>query len=849
MENLFSEDPQFRRVQYKKLSDNVREWQQEIAALVAEKLPKDLGLDVVVTFQKVDDEKGYAVGSAVTTDPSSGITIGIPIVVKSWHLAPIDLFFREQKVFPLTDENLAKVFYQSSLGAGLAPENPPPNMADDAFAETRSPPMGGKYSYSAPHSMISAIAGTLGAEDLKLFKTAVESNPRLMGAFHRHGTDGLLHKLAVEAAKPTEQDASNKERASEVFTVKKDGPNAYRMFSAPDEVYDPVMISTDRQGLKRFLEMRRSELWDYEQDPMNSIDQYGHFTVIPPETVYGKEVDGPSGNGVDGSGSYGAALGVHRNPWVFDPLQDDRIVRTVDKFGRYGVKDADGVMAKGWVIPNVVDFDGASKPIKLFLGKSLASMQGRIAGIPLNDDADVTLAADRPDTGKTGTLVYRDGEKIFATVPFQVTSVTVFKNLRSLGVIDYQGKQANLIISPNIDGIVAVTAGQKSSLGPLLGPGKNYVISAKMFFVRMPRLCQVSEGPDDFKRMAAAWLDTNPIKVAQANGRFIFKGGQIAKYANPKHLEDGGLGRYTNNTPTQRDLNHANTDGAYGWANEPKTLEMGGFGPISRAKFKAVAAAPRATALQRAGFNSRNQPTDPVEQFGPAGTGWPRTMDPNNKKSSFQRDGMEGILGATTPKGDSVQKVAFDFNSLARHEAEFLLGYWGLGREKVAEVLDKAKDHIRLEVHHLRFPKTAYAVKTASSPKVKAYIDSLRAPIADLLKCAASIDDAQAVDAVLSIGFINEENISRFASAKPMLVEVSQMLAKLLLASRLGMEDIPEENVRAALMHIQRIVSGLERLTMLGRSQMKTAGARPAPAASHVGGRLTPTMSPFGFVR
>jgi hypothetical protein len=194
-----------------------------------------------------------------------------------------------------------------------------------------------------------------------------------------------------------------------------------------------------------------------------------------------------------------------------------------------------------------------------------------------------------------------------------------------------------------------------------------------------------------------------------------------------------------------------------------------------------------------------------------------------------------------------MKKVSFDFNSLARHEAEFLLGYWGLGREKVAEVLDKVKDHIRLEVHHLRFPKVGYTEKTAS-PKVQAFVDSVRSPIVELLKCAASIDDAQAADAVLSLGFVNNENIVRFASAKPMLEEVSQMLAKLLLASRLGMEDIPEENVRAALGHIQKILSGLERLQMLSKTQEKTSSVRPGPR-SHVGGRLIPATAPLGFVR
>jgi len=790
MENLFSEDPQFRRVQYKKLSDNAREWQQEIAALVAEKLPKDLGLSIAVTFQKVDDEKGYAIGSAIASD-ESGNSIGIPAIVKSWNLAPIDLFFKENKVYPLTDDNLAKVFYQSSMGTGLAPANPPPAMADDSFAEVRSPPIGGKYSYSSPHSMIGAISGTLGAGDLRMFKQAVAQEPRLLAAYHRRGTDSLLRKIAAEAPKQTEQDDANKERASEVFTVKKDGPNQYRLFSAPDEVYDPVMISTDRQGLKRFLEMRKSELWDYEQDPLNSIDQYGHFTVIPPETVYGKEVDGPAGN---------ISLGKHLNPWVFDPLQDDRIVRTVDKFGRYGVKDADGVLAKGWVIPNVVDFTGASKPIKLFLGKSLASMQGRIAGIALNDDADVTLKADRPDTGKMGTLVYRDGDRVLATVPFQVTSVTVYKNLRSLGVVDYQGHIANLIISPNIDGIVAVNDKQKSTLGPLLGAGKNYIVSAKMFFVRMPRLCQVSEGPDDFKRMAAEWLDKNPVKVAQANGRYIFKGGAISKYANPLSSPSQGAGTMEVKPPVTA-----------------PAVKPGMAGSLDK---KVETPKPIAPAVKPGMAGSLDKKVETPKPIAPAAPG----------------------AGAT-----AMGKVSFDFNSLARHEAEFLLGYWGLGSEKVAEVLDRSRDHIRLEVHHLRFPAAGRMAKTAS-PKIKAFIDSVRSPIGDLLKCAASIDDAQAVDAVLSLGFVNDENIVRFASAKPMLWEVSQMLAKLLLASRLGMEDVPEENVRAALAHIQKILAGLERLQMLSKTQEKTSAVKQSPR-SHVGGRLLPAASSYGFVR
>ncbi len=726
MENLFSEDPQFRRVQYKKLSDNAREWQQEIAAIVTEKLPKDLGVDATVVFQDVDDEKGYAIGTAIARDTSSNKSIGIPIIVKSWHLAPIDLFFSESKLYPLTDDNLAKIFYQNSLGAGVAPNQPPPNMVDDVYSDMRNPPLGGKYSYSAPFSALGLISGTIGAEDLKMFKSAIAKDQGILGGYYRHKTFDLLRKYAEEKPKQTEQDDINKDRAISVLTVKKDGPDNYRLYSANDEVYDPCMVSTNRGGAQNMLGLMKSELVDFQKDPMLVADQNGTVTLTPPESPWGKPVDGPGG---------ATALGEHKNPFVFNPLQDDRTAKNVDTFGRYGVRDKDGVLAKGWVIPNLVNFDGSTNPNKLFIGKALAGYQGRIAGIQLDDDADTNMIPDRPDTGKTGVFVYRDGKDVFATIPFQVTAVTIYKNLRSISVIDAKGKQANLIISPTINGIVKINNGQ-NELGPLLGPKDNYFVSAKMFFIRTTRLCQVSESPDDMKRLTAEWLDHDPIKVAMSNGRYVFRAKGLAK----------------------------------------------------------LAAAPRGG------------------QVGP------------------------------------IQKVAFDFQSLARHEAEFLLASWGLPLTKCAEVLDGVKQAIQLDVHHLRLPPVVAMAKTAAPQARIKLARAIKAPIAEIVKIAANLEDAQTVDSVLSLGFVNAENIARFASAKPMLWEVSHMLAKLLLAARLGMDDIPEESVRSAIEHMQRIIDGLDRLKMLEEQETKTSAVNPS-VVRHAGGRAVGNGVPVGFTR
>jgi hypothetical protein len=101
---------------------------------------------------------------------------------------------------------------------------------------------------------------------------------------------------------------------------------------------------------------------------------------------------------------------------------------------------------------------------------------------------------------------------------------------------------------------------------------------------------------------------------------------------------------------------------------------------------------------------------------------------------------------------------------------------------------------------------------------------------------------------VLSLGFVNEENVARFAAAKEMLWEVSQMMSKLLLGARLGMEDIPEENARSALVHLQRVIEGLGRLKMMKEQQAKTAAVTRVPPGS-IGGRLLASSVPIGIAR
>lgn len=727
MNDLFSEDPQFRRIQWTKLGDNVQGWPQEIGQLIAERLPSDLNLETTVVFQQVDQEKGYAIGSAVVRDPNGPLTVGIPIIVKSWHVAPFDIYMRENKVFPLTNETLAKVFYQGGIGAGLASKNPPPHMADDVFADVRNPPLGGKYSYSSPLSMLSLIEGTMGADDIATFRK-VAADPILLGAFHKRGTFDLLCKYGESKADDS-QDKADKARGLAIMNVKKDGPDLYRLLTTSSQVYDPISICVDRNGLAELFDLRRSMFSDVEKDPMVPLDRNGEITLTVPETPYGKPAKGGT-----------PALGEHKNPFVFDPHAIDIPAVTADKFGAYAVQDKTGVATKGWVVPNVINFDGSTSSLKLFLGKALSGMQSRIVGVPSPGEADADLKGESAETGKTGTLLYRDGDKIFATVPFFVKGTVTFQGSKAFTVVDYKGDEATFIISTRIDGIVPVESSESKTLGPLVGRKKTYFISPKLVFVRMPRIATLSESIDDMRKTAMSRLDPRPLKLSRSNGSYVIRGGKLDKYASAA---------------------------------------------------KALKAAKAAVMGQ-----SRKQ------------------------------------LAAKVSNAMATKKLAsLNHSFLTKGEAAFTLCAMGVPFSKVAQALRAVQTKQSVEIHFPRYPLLPEEVKTAQPTQLEALAARLRRSAGGfetMLKVASAINDAEAVDAVLGLNFINEENVKRFAAARPILEETSGILAKLLLASRLGMEDIPEEAARSAMGHLQKVIEGLGELEVLGREQQNVSAKQVA---------------------
>jgi hypothetical protein len=82
----------------------------------------------------------------------------------------------------------------------------------------------------------------------------------------------------------------------------------------------------------------------------------------------------------------------------------------------------------------------------------------------------------------------------------------------------------------------------------------------------------------------------------------------------------------------------------------------------------------------------------------------------------------------------------------------------------------------------------------------------------NLVKEAAIIPDKNTVDAVLSLGLIKKNNIMEFVNMLPQYEMLMSEMAKLLLASRVGLNGLPEDAIKSAMLSVTDVVLALQRI-------------------------------------
>lgn len=149
---------------------------------------------------------------------------------------------------------------------------------------------------------------------------------------------------------------------------------------------------------------------------------------------------------------------------------------------------------------------------------------------------------------------------------------------------------------------------------------------------------------------------------------------------------------------------------------------------------------------------------------------------------------------------------------LSERELKVVLASKGCPLDKTATIVAKAKALGRTKVYGLgRLRKKADIVKEAQQTAQR--LDSLCVPIRqNLVKIAAELEDAATVDGLLSLGFINKDNLAKFVSYKPVFEHAVDYLAEILLAGRLGLKDVSASATSRAIRALVETIESLERV-------------------------------------
>jgi hypothetical protein len=169
-----------------------------------------------------------------------------------------------------------------------------------------------------------------------------------------------------------------------------------------------------------------------------------------------------------------------------------------------------------------------------------------------------------------------------------------------------------------------------------------------------------------------------------------------------------------------------------------------------------------------------------------------------------------------TLTGAPLDKLAAEDRSMVGlDDAMFLLSAAGVHPETSVQKLAEAMTGARPVVCHAARCLSTVGVDhdvLEKAAELSAFVSAIKPPVF-LTKEAAEIPDEQSADAILSLGFMNPENLGTFISHLPHFESTQAKLGEMLLAARVGvLPQVPRGSIERALRALEEVVVGLNAL-------------------------------------
>ena len=391
---MFLEGPKFEKVAVTvKLPDDEKKWAPKILSELHRQVPVMDQFHANIILDRVSPNKGFGFGYIIAQPKvlnplmSAGLPkIKIPVVVKNWHLSPLDVFYDpEGRGFPLSERRVREALLRPDT-FDVAPKSskgeygsdirsmmqPPWENVGQFYRGVNTQVSSGQVKTS---SLLTALDGTV--EDRALKKLAKwVSSPE--GRASLHG-DQEIKDTFLAALQLDRQGAIVKTSAKTGEVVRQyrwDGGDEVIVKEATPGGFNPVMY-------KIAAEQAAEQV---PQQQQQQLSEQGQATEVPEQSVLTPA-----------------------------ELEVDAFTQ-ISSFGLYKVITTSNEQLTGWVFPYTVAYNMQKIPTQIFTDGTNFSIGQQIAGVL--QGTGTSLPSEAPQ-GRGMFYMHRNG-KAFGLAPVEI---------------------------------------------------------------------------------------------------------------------------------------------------------------------------------------------------------------------------------------------------------------------------------------------------------------------------------------------------------------------------------------------------------------------------------------------
>lgn len=365
-----------------RLSQSPEAWQRDIAGEIYKQLPYAGDYAVNVILDKVDAQRGYGFGSihlsnktdAPMPDQTEMPSVRIPVIIRDYLMAPLDVFMDGDGVYPLTESRLREKLFRTDT-VELSTRKP----ADKGLVDQLYPPMRSNYGM-----------GSLGGDAMGMGKAAtaffsgIEGKTKTAGDAEkaRRAAIGRMHSEAAANNSNIGMKCASLVEAISMTLSDADKDNLV------DQISNNIEIKTAALGNKNFqklamviasanppgVEKTAQALVDSIKPNVVQLEKLasGSFRVkwansqaFAPQQDVVSPKDANQMAGADISKMPPGSTVTLSSEKAKKQSLDEPVYVQIDHFGKYQVQNLDtNEELCGWVIP-IVDFD--MHPLEMFV--------------------------------------------------------------------------------------------------------------------------------------------------------------------------------------------------------------------------------------------------------------------------------------------------------------------------------------------------------------------------------------------------------------------------------------------------------------------------------------------------